>query len=75
MLFALLALSVAANAAAQPRPARPAPKPAAPYKTALTLDEMKGKQAVIATSKGTFVIQLLPEASPNHVGHFIAEAR
>ena len=75
MLFALLALSVAATAAAQPRPARPAPKPAAPYKTALTLDEMKGKQAVIATSKGTFVIQLLPEAAPNHVGHFIAEAR
>ena len=75
MLFALLALSVAATAAAQPRPARPAPKPAAPYKTALTLDEMKGKQAVIATSKGTFVIQLLPEAAPNHAGHFIEEAR
>ena len=75
MLLALLALSVAATATAQPRPARPALKPAAPYKTTLTLDEMKGKQAVVATSKGTFVIQLLPELAPNHVGHFIAEAR
>ncbi len=74
MLLALLALSVS-GLRRQPRPARPAPKPAAPYKTALTMDEMKGKQAVIATSKGAFVIQLLPEAAPNHVGHFIAEAR
>jgi cyclophilin family peptidyl-prolyl cis-trans isomerase len=36
---------------------------------------MKGKQAVVATSAGTFVIELLPEAAPNHVGHFMKLAR
>jgi peptidyl-prolyl cis-trans isomerase B (cyclophilin B) len=39
------------------------------------LDEMKNKQAVIETDMGTFVIQLLPEAAPNHVGHFLKLAR
>ena len=36
---------------------------------------MKGKQAVVETARGTFVIQLLPEVAPNHVGYFIAQAR
>ncbi len=49
--------------------------PAAPFKTPLTLAEMSHKQAVVATSKGTFVIELLPEAAPNHVGYFIKLAR
>jgi len=39
------------------------------------LDQMKGKQAVVDTDAGTFVIQLLPEAAPNHVGHFMKVAR
>ena len=39
------------------------------------LDEMKNKQAVVETGMGTFVIQLLPEAAPNHVGHFLKLAR
>jgi peptidyl-prolyl cis-trans isomerase B (cyclophilin B) len=39
------------------------------------LDEMKNKQAVVETDAGTFVIQLLPEAAPNHVGHFMKLAR
>lgn len=47
----------------------------APFTTPLTLDEMKGKQAVVETSAGTFVLALLPEAAPNHVGHFIKLAR
>ncbi len=37
--------------------------------------ETKGKQAVVATTHGTFVIQLLPELAPNHVGLFIKLAR
>lgn len=37
--------------------------------------EMRGKQAVVVTSAGTFVIQLLPDAAPNHVGHFMKLAR
>jgi cyclophilin family peptidyl-prolyl cis-trans isomerase len=35
---------------------------------------MKGKQAVLETSIGTIVIDLLPEAAPNHVGLFIKTA-
>src|SRR5690242_12852839 len=42
-----------------------------PFKTPLTLDQMKNKQAVLETSLGTIVIQLLPEAAPNHVGYFM----
>jgi hypothetical protein len=65
-----------AEAQTRTRPAKPPAKPAAtaPFKTTMTVDQMKGKQAVVETTKGTFVIQLLPEAAPNHVGHFIAEA-
>ena len=29
-----------------------------------------GQQAVVETDAGTFVMQLLPEVAPNHVGHF-----
>src|SRR5687768_471865 len=57
-------------AAAKP----PASKPAAKggfFTTPLTLDQMKNKQAVVQTSAGTIVIQLLPEAAPNHVGYFM----
>jgi len=52
--------------------------PAAPqgfFKTPLALDEMRGKQAVVETSLGTFVLDLLPDAAPNHVGYFIELAR
>jgi cyclophilin family peptidyl-prolyl cis-trans isomerase len=38
-------------------------------------DQMQGKQAVVTTDAGTFVIQLLPDAAPNHVGHFMKLAR
>ena len=33
------------------------------------------KQAVVETSAGTFVIDLTPEAAPNHVAHFIKQAQ
>jgi cyclophilin family peptidyl-prolyl cis-trans isomerase len=36
---------------------------------------MKGKQAVLDTDLGTIVIDLLPEAAPNHVGLFIKTAQ
>ena len=35
------------------------------------LDDMRDKQAVVETTAGTFVIDLLPEAAPNHVGLFL----
>jgi cyclophilin family peptidyl-prolyl cis-trans isomerase len=43
----------------------------APFTTPLSLDQMRGKQAVVDTTLGTFVLQLLPEAAPNHVGLFM----
>lgn len=71
-----------AGAAAQgvkPRPAAPAKPavatPAPLFRTPLTLDEMRGKQAVLTTAEGEIVIDLLPEHAPNHVGLFIKTAR
>jgi cyclophilin family peptidyl-prolyl cis-trans isomerase len=76
---ALLAASVAAQQPRRPPtpPARPAvAKPAAPkfFETSLTVEQMHGKQAVLDTTLGTIVIDLLPEAAPNHVGLFIKTA-
>ena len=66
-LLALIALS-------QVRPPQPPPK-APSFTTPYSLAEMTGKQAVIDTSKGTFVFELLPAAAPNHVGFFMKQAR
>ena len=57
------------------RGAQAAARPAGPYKTTLALAEMAGKQAVVATSAGDFVIALRPDLAPNHVGYFIKLAR
>ncbi|HSF99946.1 MAG TPA: peptidylprolyl isomerase, partial [Vicinamibacterales bacterium] len=34
-------------------------------------DQMRGKQAVVETDMGTFVLELLPDVAPNHVGYFM----
>ena len=63
---------------AKPRPAtaKPAaPAPPALFTTPLSLDDMRGKQAVLTTPAGEIVIDLLPEHAPNHVGLFIKTAR
>ena len=65
MPFLFLALLLAQTA-------KPAP---APFKTPLTPAEMANKQAVVTTSKGTFVIDLRPDLAPNHVGYFMKLAR
>jgi cyclophilin family peptidyl-prolyl cis-trans isomerase len=39
------------------------------FRTALSAAQMSGKQAVVETAAGTFVIDLLPQAAPNHVGY------
>jgi peptidyl-prolyl cis-trans isomerase B (cyclophilin B) len=79
--FALLLLAAPAAAdqrGAKPAPAKPAPAkpPAGPqfFTTALTIDQMRGKQAVLETDLGTIVVDLLAEAAPNHVGYFIKSA-
>ena len=66
----------AATAAGQAKPAKPAPAaPAALFTTPLTLEQMSGKQAVIETTAGRIVLDLLPEQAPNHVGYFIKLAQ
>jgi peptidyl-prolyl cis-trans isomerase B (cyclophilin B) len=45
------------------------------FKSPHPLAEMQGKQAVVETTMGRFVIALLPEVAPNHVGHFMKLAR
>jgi peptidyl-prolyl cis-trans isomerase B (cyclophilin B) len=37
--------------------------------------ELQNKQAVLETTSGTIVIDLLADAAPNHVAHFITRAR
>src|SRR6476660_7891961 len=73
-----LVLAIAASASAQVRP-RPAPpsKPVSsgPFTTPLTIAEMSHKPAVVATSMGSFVIDLRPDLAPNHVGYFMKLAR
>jgi peptidyl-prolyl cis-trans isomerase B (cyclophilin B) len=76
----LCAVSVAADQrGAKPPTAKPAAEkpPAGPqfFTTPLTIDQMRGKQAVLDTDLGTIVIDLLPEAAPNHVGLFIQNAQ
>lgn len=44
------------------------------FTTPLKPAEMANRQAVVDTSMGTFVFDLLPEAAPNHVGFFITNA-
>jgi cyclophilin family peptidyl-prolyl cis-trans isomerase len=46
-----------------------------PFTTPLSVAEMTGKQAVVNTTAGAFVIDLRPDLAPNHVGHFIKLAR
>lgn len=54
--------------------AQAAPQRPAYFTTPLTAAEMANKQAVVETSKGTFIFELLPKAAPNHVGFFIQNA-
>jgi len=60
--------------------ARGAQKPAAPprstfFTSPLPESELRNKQAVLETTLGTIVIDLLPDAAPTHVAHFITRAR
>jgi len=73
LIFAALGV---APAAGQAKPVKPAPAaPQALFTTALTNEQLSGKQAVIETTAGRIVIDLLPEKAPNHVGYFIKLAQ
>ena len=71
----LLLVALSAQATRPQRPAVPAP-PRDPFFTStMTPDEIRGKQAVLETSDGTIVLDLLADAAPNHVAYFITQAR
>jgi cyclophilin family peptidyl-prolyl cis-trans isomerase len=71
-IFALLLVT-----GLQARTPQPAARP--PQQTFFTATEpveaLRNKQAVLETSMGTIVLDLLADAAPNHVAHFIARAR
>jgi peptidyl-prolyl cis-trans isomerase B (cyclophilin B) len=72
-----------AQTPAPPRPPaarpQPTPRPQQPADTyfvnTLSAGELQNKQAVIETTMGTIVLDLLADAAPNHVAHFITRAR
>ena len=45
------------------------------FTSSLPPAEIQDKQAVIETAQGTIVLDLLADAAPNHVAHFITKAR
>lgn len=72
----LAALSIAAAQKPGPVPPKPSPAPAAtPFVNPYSPDELRNKQAVIETTMGTIVLDLLADAAPTHVAHFIKTAR
>ena len=88
-LLMLLWLFGDPQAAAQARPQAPPPRtqgtrpaPARPQTPAdtyfvntLSAADIQNKQAVLDTTMGTIVLDLLADAAPNHVAHFITRAR
>jgi cyclophilin family peptidyl-prolyl cis-trans isomerase len=72
IVIVLVALAIA-PLSAQVRSKRP--PVAQPFVTPLSQDDMRNKQAVIETSQGTIVIDLLPQSAPNHVGYFLKLAK
>ena len=59
----------------QTRAQRPAPPRDTFFTSTLPASELRNKQAVLDTSAGTIVLDLLADAAPNHVAHFITRAR
>ncbi len=61
----------------RPGPATAKPAPAAPalFVSAVSVDQMRGKQVVLTTALGDIVIDLLPDLAPNHVGLFMKAAQ
>jgi len=45
------------------------------FVSTLPAAELRNKQAVLETTEGTIVLDLLPDAAPNHVAYFITKVR
>jgi peptidyl-prolyl cis-trans isomerase B (cyclophilin B) len=59
----------------RPQPARPQAPADTYFVNTLSPADIQNKQAVIDTPMGTIVLDLLADAAPNHVAHFITRAR
>src|SRR5207253_10728424 len=70
-----IALALAAGFAAGVPLAAQTRRGAAPtprvYTATLPVEKMRNKQAVVTTSLGDIVIELLPDAAPDHVGYLM----
>src|SRR5262245_57133716 len=81
LTWLILSLLVAAQAPAPrttaPRTAAPRPAPPKPafFTSTLPASELQNRQAVLDTTEGVIVMDLLADAAPNHVAHFITRAR
>jgi peptidyl-prolyl cis-trans isomerase B (cyclophilin B) len=79
MKIAVMAVALLSTALTQkPAPAtqkKPLAPAEPPFVNPYSVDELRNKQAVIETSLGTIVLDLLADAAPNHVAHFIKTAR
>ena len=71
LLVMLLLLGMTEASALQ----RGAPAGGTFFRSTLPASELANRQAVLDTSYGTIVMDLLADAAPNHVGHFITRAR
>jgi len=79
----LLLLTLGDPQTRAPRPAPPAsakapadkPPRTTFFTSTLPASELQNKQAVLETSEGTIVFDLLADAAPTHVAHFITRAR
>jgi cyclophilin family peptidyl-prolyl cis-trans isomerase len=69
MTAAILALTLVLGVQATSRP-----QPQTFFTASQPVESLRNKQAVIQTSMGTIVLELLADAAPNHVAHFIARA-
>ena len=75
-MVAIAMMLLALGGAQAPRTQTPAPPPRTTFFTStLPESELRNKQAVLDTALGTIVIDLLPDAAPTHVAHFITRAR
>ena len=45
------------------------------FTSTIPIEEMRNKQAVFETSYGTIIMELLPDAAPNHVAYFMTRIR
>jgi peptidyl-prolyl cis-trans isomerase B (cyclophilin B) len=74
LLPLLLLVALDAQAPRTQMPAAPPPRDQF-FTSTMKPEEIRDKQAVLETTEGIIVLDLLADAAPTHVAHFITEAR